>query len=197
MSKKKIALLINTLILILELIAIGGSLLKDHFIALEYYTNDSNIIALFSSLLFIIFYKKDLKIVKDLRLLATSLLTVTFIVVITILVPMYNFNYKLLMFTDNFLILHTICPILCIISYVFFEKTSDKIYLCPILTIVYSIILVLMNIFKLVDGPYPFLKVNTQSIIVSLLWGILIIGGRYFISSLLNYINKKIQGAKN
>lgn len=197
MSKRKIALVINIIILILEVIGFGKSLFVDHGIMVEYYTNDSNIIALISSFLFIIFYKKDLEIVKDIRFVATCCLTVTFLVVIFILCPMWDFNYKYLMFTDNFLIFHTIVPVLSIISYLVFEKESNKNYLCPIFTIIYGIVLVILNLLRLVDGPYPFLKINSQAPIASVIWATALILGTYFVSIILNYFNKKIQGAKN
>lgn len=195
MSKKRLALIVNIIILVLELISFGKNIFIDHNIAIEYYTNDSNIIAIISSILFIIFYKQNKEFVKDIRFVATSCLTVTFLVVIFILTPMYDFNYKLLMFTDNFLIFHTIVPILSIFSYIALEDRSDKDYLCLIFTVIYAIALVLLNVLNVVDGPYPFLKVNTQDLLVTLLWGIIIIGGSYVIGITLNFLNKKLKGA--
>lgn len=197
MSKKKLALIVNIIILVLELIAFGKSLFTEHSIAVEYYTNDSNIIALISSLLFIIFYSKEKEFVKDIRFVSTSCLTVTFLVVIFVLCPMYNFNYKLLMFTDNFLIFHTIVPILSIFSYIALEDRSSKNYLCLVFTIIYSIILVTLNILNLVKGPYPFLMVTTQNPLMTLLWGVIIIGGSYVIGICLNTLNKKIKGKRS
>ena len=196
MSKKKLGLIINIIIILAELFAFGRSLFVDHSIAVEYYTNDSNIIALISSLLFIVFYKKESELVKDIRFVATSCLTLTFLVVIFILCPMYDFNYKLLMFTDNFFIFHTLVPILCVFSYVALEDRSNKNYLCLLFTAIYSIVLVVLNVLKIVDGPYPFLRVNAQSPLITAFWGILIMGGSYVIGIGLNYLNKKIKGAK-
>ena len=196
MSKKKIGLIINIIIFLLEVFTIGKSIFVDKDFSLSYYTFDSNIIALISSLLFIIFYKKDIELVKDLRFVATSCLTVTFLVAIFILCPMYNFNYKLFMFTDNFLVFHTIVPILSIISYIAFEERSTKNYLCLIFTTIYGVILVGLNLLTLIEGPYPFLMVRYQSPLTTLLWGALIIGGSYIVGMGLNYLNKKIKGAK-
>lgn len=192
MSKRKIALTINIAIVLLELIAFGRNIIVDHGIAVEYYTNDSNIIALISSLLFIILYKKNNELTKDLRFIATSCLSVTFLVVIFILCPMYNFNYKLLMFTDNFFIFHTVVPILSIISYIVFEEKSSKDYLCLAVTIIYAIILVILNAIGIVDGPYPFLMIRNQSIITTLLWGTTLLVGSYIIGITLNKLNEKI-----
>lgn len=192
MSKKKIALIFNILIVLLEIIALSKTITN---LQLEYYTMDSNILALISSILFIIFYKKNISLVKDIRFVATSCLTVTFLVVIFVLCPMYNFNYKLLMFTDNFLIFHTICPLLSIISYIVFEDRSTKNYLCLIFTMIYGIVLITLNLLNVVKGPYPFLMIRNQSIWASLFWSITLILGSYIIGVVLNFLNKKIKGA--
>lgn len=197
MNKKKIALIINIIILTLTLLSFAKTFFQEHSIAVEYYTNDSNILALISSLLFIIFYKKEKNFVKDIRFLATSCLTVTFLVVIFVLCPMYNFNYKLLMFTDIYLVFHTIVPILSIFSYIVLENGSSKKYLCLIFTMIYAIILIILNILNLIKGPYPFLMVTTQNPLVTILWGIIIIGGSHIIEILVNRLNKKIKKGAN
>ena len=193
MSKKRIALIINIIILTLTLLSFAKTFFLEHSIAVEYYTNDSNILALISSLLFIIFYKKEKNFVKDIRFLATSCLTVTFLVVVFVLCPMYSFNYKLLMFTDIYLVFHTIVPILSIFSYIALENGSSKKYLCLIFTMIYAIILIILNILNLIKGPYPFLMVTTQNPLVTILWGIIIIGGSHIIEILVNRLNKKIK----
>lgn len=197
MNKKKIALIINVIILVLTSLSFAKTFFQEHSIAVEYYTNDSNILALISSLLFIIFYKKEKNFVKDIRFLATSCLTVTFLVVIFVLCPMYNFNYKLLMFTDIYLVFHTIVPILSIFSYIVLENGSSKKYLCLIFTMIYAIILIILNILNLIKGPYPFLMVTTQNPLVTILWGIIIIGGSHIIEILVNRLNKKIKKGAN
>lgn len=196
MNKKKLALIVSIIIVILEIVGFGRSLLVTRDFSLAYYTNDSNILALISSLLFIVFYHKDSELVKDIRFVSTACLTVTILVVIFVLCPMYDFNYKLFMFTDNFLIFHTIVPILSIFSYIVLEDRSSKNYLCFFFTLIYSIILLGLNVLCLIEGPYPFLMVRNQSPLMTLLWGVILVGGSYGIGILLNYLNKKIKGAK-
>jgi len=191
MSKKRIALIINIAIVILEVIVFGSNIINDHGIAIQYYTNDSNILALISSLLFIVLYRKNWKYLKDFRFATTCCLIVTFLTVLFILGPMDHFNYKLYMFTDNFLILHTIVPILSAISYIFFEEKSGKAYLCLLLTIIYSIVLVILNILNIVQGPYPFLMVTKQSVLETIIWAVIILGGSYIIGLILNLISRK------
>ena len=192
MKNKKKALIINIIILILEVITFSYTYITNHSIAIEYYTIDSNLLALLTSLLFIIFYKQDNNIIKDLRFITTTALTLTFLVVIFILCPMYNFNYKGLMLENNFLVFHTLVPILSIISYLLFETKSNKNYLGFVFTIIYSIILIILNVLNIIVGPYPFLEVKNQGIIMSMFWCILIVGGSYLIGL---FLNKK--GAKN
>ena len=192
MKNKKIALILNVILVISELIGIV-LLLFNGGIDLIYYTNISNILALVVSIFFIINYKKKSKAINDLRFMSTSCLAVTFLVVLFILSPMYQFNYRLLMFTDVFFLFHTLCPLLSIISYIFFEEGSKNKYLGLSFTLIYGIVLIILNALRIVNGPYPFLMVYKQGVIMSIVWFILIIGGSYIISLLLNYLNKKLK----
>ncbi len=190
MNKRKIAFIANSLICILEVYALMKYVKVNHTLSLEYYTMDSNLLSLMSSFLFIIFYKKTKERIKDFRFISTCCLTVTFLVVLFILVPMMNFNYKALLLDNELLFLHTICPIISIISYVFFEERSNKKNLGIIFTIMYSLILIPLNIIGVVDGPYPFLRIKEQSIWMTIIWGVIIIGGSYIIGIGLNTLNK-------
>lgn len=196
MKKEKKALILNILIIIFEIIGLVYTVYQSHSLMIEYYTIDSNIITLISSLLFVIFYKKKKGFVKDIRFLATILLTVTFLVVVFILCPMQNFNYKLLMFTDTYYIFHTLCPILTVVSYIFFEEGSNKKIIGLAFTIIYAIVLITLNILDIISGPYPFLKVKEQSIPMTIMWGGLILLGSYLVGQIL-YQSNKIKGAKN
>ncbi len=191
MKKNTLAIIFNVLIVLCGIIGLIISINKEN-ISLIYYTNLSNLFALIVSILFLIFNKKS-KIIKDLRFMSTSCLSVTFLVVLFILAPMYNFNYKLLMFTDIFFLFHTLCPLLSIISYICFEEKSNKVYMGFLFTLVYGIIMIILNIFRVVSGPYPFLMVYKQGVLMSIIWFILIVGGSYAISLLLNLLNTKIQ----
>ena len=99
------------------------------------------------------------------------------------------------MFTNTFLVFHTICPILSFISYVFYEEGSKNKYLGLIFTIIYSVILIVLNLLDLIVGPYPFLEVKKQSILMVSTWGLIILGGSYLIGVLIYKLNKQ-KGAK-
>ncbi len=193
---KKKALICNGLIILLEVIGLILYGIRMHSLSLEFYTMDSNVLALITSTIFVLFYDKRKKIVSDLRFITTCCLTVTFLVVLFILLPMTNFNFKFLFLQNQTMIFHVIAPILSIISYTCFEERSNKKYLGFIYTAFYAFVLIILNLKDIVVGPYPFLRVKEQSIIASIIWGIIIIGGSYLIGLGLNTMNKKIKGAK-
>ena len=88
---------------------------------------------------------------------------------------------------------HTLCPILAIISYIFFENNKIKKKDIPytmIFTITYTIILIICNILHIIEGPYPFLLIYKQPVYMSILWILIIDGGAYLLSKGL-YIAKK------
>ena len=192
---KKKAFILNLIIFILELIGLIMTFVNDKRLAIEFYTNDSNIIMLICSGLYIVYYvlKKEIpKWLQTFRFICTSALAVTFIVVVLVLAPMYDFSYGWMLFYKQLIIYHTLGPILSIVSFIFFEKYhSNKVLPAITYTFVYGIIMIILNIFKIVDGPYPFLRVYEQSATMSVLWFFIILGVNYVISYSLLKLNKK------
>ena len=194
-SKKRIAIILNIFIVIFEIIGLLLTYKANSRIAIEYYTEDSNILGLISSLLLLIFLLGNKKIPKWLKLFkysTTICLTVTFFVVIFILAPMYNFDYAYLLFHNELLYHHFLCPILSTVTFICFDSlgsiSSKETFVGLILTFIYAIIMTVLNILRIIEGPYPFLMVYKQSILMSLIWLIVILGLAYFIA----YILKKL-----
>ena len=197
--KEKIQLIIlNTLLIILEIIGLIVNIKTMHTIPIEYYTIDSNIFALIVTIINLIYILNNKKRPKWLDILyhmAVLGLTITFTVVILILAPMYNFNYKWLLFKDSMLYQHTLCPLLLLFTYLFYTKSNlnkQEIIYTMLFTIVYTVVIIICNLLLIVKGPYPFLLVYKQPIYMSILWVILIDGGAYLLSLGLYKINKKI-----
>ena len=195
MKKRSISLILNILIIVFELIGFILTLNNNGRIGIEYYTEDSNIIALITSILFVtylLFNKKIPYYLRFLKYVSTISLTVTFLVVIFILAPMYNFNYGFLLFSNELLFHHLLCPILCIISFLFFDNLKsytilDNIY-STLVTLLYGVIIITLNIIKIVDGPYPFLKIYNQPVYITFIWALLILGITYIIAHILRKI---------
>ena len=195
-GKNRIAIAINIAIIIFEIIGIIVRLNVKHSIGIEYYTMDSNLLALISAILYIFSSKRKQKKsveISILKLISTVMLTVTFLVVVFVLSPMLENGHYILMLTDQMLYNHTICPILAILSFIFFEEYALKKshIIWPIAsTAIYAVILITLNLLHIIDGPYPFLQVYNQPVIATIGWSILILGGTGALSYLYYAIKK-------
>lgn len=205
--KKTMSLILNCAIIILEAISFLPALTSCDFSGLKYYTQDSNLFAFITSTIcvassIICFIKKENhwpSFVKLLKYMSTCCLFVTFLVVICVLAPMVGKGgYAALLLNGNLLYHHFICPVLAIISFVFFENgialPKKSIFIALIPTLLYAVILTILNISHVLVGPYPFLHVYEQPIYMSILWCVLILGialGIAFIVWKLNSLGKK------
>lgn len=202
--KSLVALILNIILVIFGLIGVilASKEIENIFL---FYTEDSNILAIISSLLFAIFLivKKDIKHIPTwvctFRYVATCCLSVTMIVVITILIPSDNISYfdgiKHFMLEGSMLFHHFLCPVISFISFTMFEgneKLNKKktIWFAIIPTFIYGLLFTVLNILRIVDGPYPFLRVHNQSWFISIVWIIVIFVGNYLIAKLVLYLNQ-------
>ena len=194
MNRKKIDIVLNILIIILEIIGLFKCFKSLGFNSLIYYTQLSNIFLFISSLLFL--FKKRIKsrIVDLFKFGSTLSVMITFLVVLFVLSGYYNLHW--LLFEEANLYLHFLCPILGLIAFMFFDdiyfESNKDIFLSLIFTIIYSVVLIILNILRLVSGPYPFLLVYKNPIYITFLWLILIEGGAILISFLLKVVKQRI-----
>lgn len=198
-----IILILNMIIFILEIIGFFPIIRTFGFGMFKFYTQDSNLLLLITSFFYVIYvafnWKKNIIEVpiwlQTLKYISAASVTVTFVVVVTILSWTMPFGLKYMLFDGSMLYHHTLCPILAIISFVFFEKYefNSKIQVLRTLyfTFIYGIILIILNIVRIVEGPYPFLMVYNQPIWISVLWFLIIIGLALFSALILKYLNIK------
>ena len=198
--KRKYAIAFNLLIVILEIIGFIICYKYTNKISIEYYTEDSNLLALISSLLFLIYLLFNKKIPRWLEIfkyVTTSCLMLTFIVVVFILAPMHNFNYDYMLFTGPLLYHHLLCPTFSALTLIFFDNinVNKKDYLYSVsVTFIYAVVLLVLNILKVLEGPYPFLFVYKQSIYISFMWFMIIFTLAYVINSILILLYMKYKG---
>lgn len=202
-SKLYCAFIINILIIILELFAFLVCYKESGFACFKYYTQDSNLFLMFTSLLYVISLlicdKKIPHFVSLLKYAATTSVVITFLTVVTILAPVMG-GYKAMLLDGTMLIHHLICPIFGFVTFVFFEKHNlnglKDALISMIFTCLYGIIAVTLNILKIMDGPYPFLKVYNQTILMSIFWLILMMGSSYLITVLIGNLNHAYNNKK-
>ena len=190
--QRNVSIALSIIIIILEIIALIVCY-NSFGINLAYYTIDSNIFLLISTILYLITINNVPKIVQLLKYSSTLSVFITFLVVVFVLYPMYDFNFQFMFLDGPNLYMHVLCPLLAVISFIFFDSNEIENSLKNNLrslyfTIIYAIILISLNILNVVSGPYPFLKVNQQSPLMSVFWIVLILGGALILSKVLLFL---------
>ena len=195
--KKKLAILLNTLIVIFEIIAVYISVKAHGRYPFEYYTDLSNLLALFASLIFtyyLVFKDYVPKSICVLKYAATVGLILTFLVVVFILAPMYNFAYGYMFSHEAMFFTHLVCPILGTVTFLFFDNikvTRRDMHYSLMPTFVYALIMITLNACAFINGPYPFLKVREQSMFATVFWFLVITCLANVVAAVLRITNRK------
>lgn len=198
--KDKIALAINTLIIIGESIVQPMIFIPRGIAAAQYYTQLSNILLFIAAIILEVFLLR--KIIKKTTIprwvgltlfSAVAATTVTIVVVLTILSWQVG-DLGWLLFNGSMLFTHTLCPTLGIILFAVFNpcefKKTDARY-AMIFTLGYAVVALVLNIAKIWHGPYPFLWVYEQPIWASVMWVVVILAGAFGLAKLLLLPNIK------
>jgi hypothetical protein len=114
------------------------------------------------------------------------MLVMTCIVTVFVLVPTIK-DTQLLLWSRSGFFLHLVCPLLNVLSWFFLEPhvPAGYVFLPPLVTLVYGIIMLYLNYRRIYDGPYPFLRVHNQSVTATVLWIIVLLVIMGSISSLV------------
>ena len=163
-DRQQVILGLNFLIILSEFL---GLVLRTYIlgsIGFEYYTVLSNIASLLASAFVVHYLIKRKKIphwVAVWRLIATTMLAITFLVVIFILpfnmgVPLWK-----LLLPGQMFFLHLACPVLAMCTMLFaeqyrYESKDGNVISLP--TLAYAIIIMILNGMDVVNGPYPFIR---------------------------------------
>lgn len=113
---------------------------------------------------------------KVLKYLAVCMTSVTFCVVLLILVPMAGGVRAIpyYFFSGAMICHHLLCPALGFVSFVFFDGdglSDPRLTLWALVpTLVYAAVTTALNVLGALYGPYPFLRVREQSIYISAVW---------------------------
>ena len=191
------AIILNSLIVILELISCYLAFNHSGIKALVFYTVLSNIMGLISSALYVGYAVgggKPPMWVSSFRYTATVCLTVTFLVVMLVLLPfeIKSGDPARILYKGANLGHHILCPILAIVSLLFFDEMgalgTRELFIAFSFTIAYAVVLIILNVLKKVRGPYPFLLVYEQPFYMSLFWLVLIVGSSFGIAALMKLL---------
>ena len=201
MNLTKKALIGNILLFLIELIGLIIGLCSKGSINLKFYTNWSNILGLLASILFLINFiikeknKAYNEVVKYVKLTSVICLTVTFLVVMFMFVPLDHFNFYKWAIKGNFFSYHFIAPIIAFICFIFLERYEFKFIKDTIIgmlfTVFYTIIISILVLAKKVSAPYPFLDYYAHSVIVNIVNVSLVFIFSVFVTVFFIFIKKK------
>ena len=201
----KVSLILNILIVISGSIGLVLSLNLGAYM-FAYFTILSNTLAVIASILYVInlLVKKNQSeipyYVMVLRLMSSVCLLVTILTVFTILAATTADNYLngliYLLKTDGMFFHHLLCPVLSIVSFIFFEgdrrlNKKKTIYLGMLPFILYAIVTITLNITRTLDGPYTFLQVYERPVYASIITGVIMFVATYFLTRFLLLENQK------
>ncbi len=201
-----LALICNVAIVVLELVGITLSILEYGDGSFEFYTQESNYLALLASALFVPFAViglcRDKPIpqwVAAIRHMATACVALTFFVVVFVLAPMDEKGIASLptfLFSGSMLYLHFLCPVLAMASFLLIETEPRLGKRCVwtglLPTFVYAAIVLVLNFAKTLTGPYFFLEVYENPWYMSIVWVVVVLGMAALLSWLLLLINRAI-----
>jgi len=202
-----IAVAINISVIILEILSLVMTAAKSGLSMLLFYTVDSNLLAMAGCIAFLIYAIRLIRgtaasvppAVKLLKYMSVCCLSITFIVVVCFLAPMNGLSgYVMMMLKNEFLFHHLLCPLLCIVSFILFERGYEipPKHMLPSLipTAAYAIPLITLNITDKVHGPYPFLMVHDQPVSASIAWVAAIFGLALLIAWIIRKAKNHAEG---
>lgn len=166
------------LILILEGMGFFFSITDRGTEIFEYYTQISNILGVISIVL-LIFDRKESAFTTVFRFTSVSMMILTLIIALFVLAPFATeLTGKLVyLINSNGLYHHVLCPLLSLISYVFFEKHVRRKYviLIPLgISCVYAVTMIVLNYLNRAEGPYPFFQIDEIGFVKTLIWFIVL-----------------------
>ncbi len=203
---------LDLVIVVLEIIGFVINFPFERFRMVRFYTQDSNFFTMAACLIQLIYLLPRLRKqgpiafprwITVLKFISAGTLFITFLIVITVLAPAdciqkYHslFGYYNMCIYGSRLYHHTICPILTVLGFLLLDdpavlKRSDSFYILGY-TLIYGIILILLNYFYIVRGPYAFLHVHEQAWYLTVLWGIVLMGIAYGTGCLMLAGNRKL-----
>ena len=178
MKRRYIALILNWAALICGLVGIGFRLARNVNEFFLYYTQLSNVAAVISSVIYILFSGRESertkKFVRCARYLGVCGLVMTFSVVMFIFLPVGGEDAaKRLLNSLNGVLHHAVCPAISTVSYLFLEDgvKSRKAVLLPFTaTAIYAFTIYALNFLRLAKAPYPFFEVYEHEPVELVIW---------------------------
>ena len=179
MKENKAAIVLHGIMVILELIAVihdirvfGGGMF-------QYYTIDSNVLQMIVSACLLAYLLRGKSVpawLTVLHLISAVCLTVTFMIAAFVLAPQEGFAYYFL--ANVAPINHFLGPVFSMITFVFLQTGPQlkkrMVFAPPAATLLYGVIVLILNALRVLDGPYFFLRVYETPVSAVIMWFLII-----------------------
>jgi len=205
-------IILNLAVVVLELLGLRLRKTegKDGFF--RYYTVISNLLALLgcsvAAVFLLVSASAELPVfIHYLKFIAAVGEAMTMFVVCCVLVPSrwrevgsVRGAFKVGLTQGAMLYQHLLCPVITILSFLYERAVVPNMdiglfaLLGTIPTCIYAAVLMLLNGYRVIDGPYPFFRVHDQSILASVLWIAGLFAVTLLLALVLNGLNLWIAG---
>lgn len=177
----------------------------DSLNSFQFYTVDSNLLTQIACAITSVLLARQLINGKELpkwaeyfKYAAVCCTTVTFLVVVFVLCPMAGGTlqmYGMMLFSGSMLYHHFLCPLIALISFIFFEPgvrlPFRACFIALIPTVLYASAAIILNLLRVIEGPYPFLRVYEQPWWSSVIWGFVILGTALAVASAIRALHNR------
>ena len=170
---KRSVFILHLVLAVLEIIAASYMLAAEGMPVFRYYTVDSNMLQLVVSLWYLVCFirKKDVPpVLAVLHLVSAVCLTVTFMIAAFVLMPQSTFSYYFLKNVAS--INHFFGPVLSVISLMLIDiQIPKKAFIAPAAaTLLYGGVMLILNMARVLEGPYFFLEVYKTPLKTVVMW---------------------------
>ena len=201
------ALVLNILVIVIEAYSFFVNLFIKRNFSLEYfmyYTHISSTVALLASVLICGELTREITnpskrtrvFFRRIRYVSVCMQALTMLVVLCIILPTDLISGTFSLYRYANVGEYLICPVLSLVSMIVFGDyrgvTKKDAFVALIPSVVYASVMTLFNIFRVVDGPYDFLRVHNQSVFMSAFWAVVIIGGAYAVNRLIMFLSRMV-----
>ena len=201
------ALVLNILVIVIEAYSFFVTLFMKKNFSLDYfkyYTHISSTFALVASVLISVELTREITsplkrtrvLFRRIRYISVCMQSLTMLVVLCIILPTDLISGTFSLYRYANVGEYFVCPVLSLVSMIVFgdyrgvTKKNALIALVP--SVVYASVMTMLNILRIVDGPYDFIRVYNQPVYMSIFWAVVIIGGAYGINRLIMFLSRRV-----
>ena len=195
-------MLIHGILAVLETIALIHDIRVFGVGMLQYYTIDSNVLQLVVSIGILVCLLRGQESpvwLIVLHLVCAVCLTITFLIAAFVLAPKEGFAYYFL--SNVAPINHFVGPLLSVAAFVFTQVETvlkRRMVLAPmVFTLLYGLTALLLNIARVLDGPYFFLRVYEVPVSTVVMWFLIIAALCLAFSALYMWLRRTVRAGRD